>query len=48
MTRNGNRAKVLDLTQLGWSATKIGNFLGIAPGTVYFHRSKLREQGRLV
>jgi hypothetical protein len=42
--RNGNRRKVGELTAKGLSAKEIGLVLNIRPGTVYFHRHKLRER----
>jgi len=42
--RNGNRHKVGELTAEGLSAKEIGQVLNIKPGTVYFHRHKLRER----
>jgi DNA-binding NarL/FixJ family response regulator len=42
--RNGNRDKVDMLTSQGWSATRIGRALNIAPNTVYSHRHAIRKR----
>ena len=41
--RNGNRTKVRELSAEGWSARKIGEYLGISPNTVYAHRHQMRK-----
>jgi hypothetical protein len=45
--RNGNRARVDELTQQGLSATQIGKVLNIAPNTVYSHRHAIRKRRTL-
>lgn len=42
--RNGNRARVEELTQNGLTAVQIARRLKIAPGTVYAHRHAIRNR----
>jgi DNA-binding CsgD family transcriptional regulator len=42
--RNGNRARVKDLTEKGWTARQIARKLGIAVNTVYVHRHWIKRR----